>query len=70
MNGTEEYVAITAKTVIGEGTTVKLPDNTTENPDEWAQSLDLNKLVSAVKDSELPDYVKQMVEAMIMFSEY
>lgn len=71
INNGEEYVAIVIDGTISEGKTIEAPaaEQTTEDILTWTMSVDLNALITALEESELPDELVNAIKDLFV-SEY
>ena len=70
MSGRSDYIAITLDATISEAADVVIPTDFTESADDWAAEFDFNALLTQVQDSELPDFIVELVQLYVMMLQW
>lgn len=70
MSGRNAYASVTLDTAIAKGKSISLPKDSTEDTEEWVADFDFNALLDVVNESELPDFIVELVETYVMLLQW
>ena len=70
MSGRNAYASVTLDTAIAKGKSISLPKDSTEDTEEWVADFDFNSLLDVVNESELPDFIVELVETYVMLLQW
>ena len=70
MSGRTDYLAITLDATVSEAEEIVVPTDFTESADDWAAEFDFNALLEQVQNSELPDFIVELVQLYVMMLQW
>ena len=70
MSGHSDYIAITLNTTVTDAADIVIPTDFTESADAWAAEFDFNALLEQVQNSELPDFIVELVQLYVMLLQW
>jgi hypothetical protein len=62
MSGSDPYISVSMKNKITDGSTVKEPKKTVDDPDAWIMEFDTEEFKKRVEKSDLPEYITEYIE--------
>ena len=70
MSGRSDYIALTLDATVTEAKDIALPTDFTEDADAWTDEFDFNALLEQVQNSELPDFIVELVQLYVMILQW